>query len=162
MLAFQVVSNDLDYHNDGGSLIACDSQLQESCDSMHPVCHHVRRRAVVERILYYDQSRVGEGYSAAGQSGSPGKNGLLPNNQPRSPLNGVEPHSSNCAAGEQAVVLWTVATSQPLGDQTWEVVEAPTGIRRWLTNRLVHSRQTESTVLLEEPETRDPELLQEK
>jgi len=36
------------------------------------------------------------------------------------------------------------------------------GIGRWLTNTLAHGGPTESTVLLEEPETLDAELLQEK
>ena len=52
--------------------------------------------------------------------------------------------------------------SLPLGDQTWEVVGAPTGIRRWLTNTLVYSGPTESTVLREELETLNSELLQEE
>jgi len=52
--------------------------------------------------------------------------------------------------------------SLPLGDQAREVVGAPTGIGRRLTNTLVHSGLTESTVLLEEPETLDAELLQEE
>jgi len=38
------------------------------------------------------------------------------------------------------------------GDQAREVVGAPTGIRRRLTNALAYGGQTESTVLLEEPE----------
>jgi len=52
--------------------------------------------------------------------------------------------------------------SLPLGDQAREVVGAPTGIGRRLTNTLAHGRPTESTVLLEEPETLDAELLQEE
>jgi len=48
------------------------------------------------------------------------------------------------------------------GDQAREVVGAPTGIGRRLTNALAHRGQSESTVLLEEPETLDAELLQEE
>jgi len=49
----------------------------------------------------------------------------------------------------------------PQGDQAQEVVGAPTQIGRRLTNALAHSGQTEGTVLLEEAETFDAELLQE-
>ena len=43
-----------------------------------------------------------------------------------------------------------------------EVVGAPTGIGRRLTNALTYGGQTGSTVLLEEPETLDAQLLQEE
>ena len=56
--------------------------------------------------------------------------------------------------------LWLL--SLPLGDQVREVVGAPTGIGRWLINTLAHGGPTESTVLLEEPETLDAALLQEE
>jgi len=52
--------------------------------------------------------------------------------------------------------------SLPQGDQAREVVGAPTQIGRRLTNALAHSGQTEGTVLLEEAETFDAELLQEE
>ena len=52
--------------------------------------------------------------------------------------------------------------SLPQGDQAREVVGAPTGIGRRLTNALAHRGPTESTVLLEEAETLDTELLQEE
>ena len=52
--------------------------------------------------------------------------------------------------------------SLPQGDQVREVVGAPTGIGRRLTNALAHRGRTESTVLLEEPVTLDAELLQEE
>ena len=52
--------------------------------------------------------------------------------------------------------------SLPLGDQARQVVGAPTGIGRWLTNALTHGGPTESIVLLEEPETLEAELLQEE
>jgi len=52
--------------------------------------------------------------------------------------------------------------SLPLGDQVRQVVGAPTGIGRRLTNALAHGGPTESTVLLEEPETLEVELLQEE
>ena len=52
--------------------------------------------------------------------------------------------------------------SLPQGDQAREVVGAPIGIGRRLTNALAYGRPTESTVLLEEPETLDAELLQEE
>jgi len=50
----------------------------------------------------------------------------------------------------------------PQGDQAREVVGAPTGIGRRLTNTLAYRGQMVSTVLLEEPETFDAELLQEE
>jgi len=52
--------------------------------------------------------------------------------------------------------------SLPQEDQAREVVGAPTGIGRRLTNALAYGRQTESTVPLEEPETLDAELQQEE
>ena len=52
--------------------------------------------------------------------------------------------------------------SLPQGDQVREVVGAPTAIGRRLTNALAHRGRTESTLLLEEPETLDAELLQEE
>ena len=52
--------------------------------------------------------------------------------------------------------------SLPLGDQARQVVGTPTGIRRRLTNALAHGGPTESTVLLEEPETLKAELLQKE
>jgi len=52
--------------------------------------------------------------------------------------------------------------SLPEGDQTREVVGAPTEIGRRLKNALAYGGQTERTVLLEEPETLDAELLQEE
>jgi len=52
--------------------------------------------------------------------------------------------------------------SLPQGDQAWEVVGAPTAIGRRLTNALAHGGRTESTVLLEEPETLEAELLKEE
>jgi len=47
----------------------------------------------------------------------------------------------------------------PQGDQARETVGAPTGRR--LTNAVAYTGRMESTVLLEEPETLDAELLQE-
>jgi len=52
--------------------------------------------------------------------------------------------------------------SLPQGDQARVVVGAPTAIGRRLTNALADAGRTESTVLLEEPETLDAELLQEE
>jgi len=52
--------------------------------------------------------------------------------------------------------------SLPQGDQAREVVGAPTQIGCRLTNALAHSGQTEGTVLLEEAEAFDAELLQEE
>jgi len=52
--------------------------------------------------------------------------------------------------------------SLPQGDQAREIVGAPTAIGRRLTNALAYAGRTESTVLLEEPETLDTELLQEE
>ena len=52
--------------------------------------------------------------------------------------------------------------SLPQGDQAREVGGAPTAIGRRLTNALAYARRVESTVLLEEPETLDAELLQEE
>jgi len=52
--------------------------------------------------------------------------------------------------------------SLPLGDQARQVVGAPTGIGRWLTNALTHGGPTESIVLLEEPETLEAEVLREE
>jgi len=52
--------------------------------------------------------------------------------------------------------------SLPQGDQAREIVGAPTEIGRRLTNALAFAGRTETTVLLEEPETLDAELLQEE
>ena len=52
--------------------------------------------------------------------------------------------------------------SLPQGGQAREVVRAPTAIRQRLTNALAYAGQTESTVLLEKPETLDAEPLQEE
>jgi len=52
--------------------------------------------------------------------------------------------------------------SLPEGDQAREVVGAPTGIGRQLKNALAYGGQTERTVLLEELETCNVELLQEE
>jgi len=52
--------------------------------------------------------------------------------------------------------------SLPQGDQAREIVGAPTGIGRRLVNALTYTGRTESTVLLEEPETLDVELIQEE
>ena len=52
--------------------------------------------------------------------------------------------------------------SLPEGDQAREVVGAPTEIGRRLKNSLAYGGQMEKTVLLEEPETFDAELLQEE
>jgi len=52
--------------------------------------------------------------------------------------------------------------SLPQGDQAREVVGAPTVIGRRLTNALAHSRRTERTVLLEEPDALDADVLQEE
>jgi len=52
--------------------------------------------------------------------------------------------------------------SLPEGDQAREVVGAPSEIGRRLKNALAYCEQTERTVLLEEPETLDAELLQEE
>jgi len=52
--------------------------------------------------------------------------------------------------------------SLPLEHQARQVVGAPTGIGRRLTNALAHGGQTEVTVLLEEPETLEAELLQDE
>jgi len=52
--------------------------------------------------------------------------------------------------------------SLPQGDQARGIVGAPTEIGRRLTNILASAGRTESTILLEEPETLDAELLQEE
>ena len=52
--------------------------------------------------------------------------------------------------------------SLPQGDQAREIVGAPSEIGRRLTNALAYAGRTEPTVLLEEPETLDAELLQEE
>jgi len=52
--------------------------------------------------------------------------------------------------------------SLPQGDQAREIVGAPTEIGRRLTNALAYAGRTETTVLLEEPETLDAELLQDE
>jgi len=52
--------------------------------------------------------------------------------------------------------------SLPRGDQAREMVGAPTAIGRRFTNALAYAGRTESTVLLEAPETLDAELLQEE
>jgi len=52
--------------------------------------------------------------------------------------------------------------SLPQGDQARGIVGAPTEIGRRLTNALAYAGRVESTVLLEEPETLDAELLQEE
>jgi len=52
--------------------------------------------------------------------------------------------------------------SLPQGDQAREIFGAPTAIGRRLTDALAYTGRTESTVLLEEPETLDAELLQEE
>ena len=52
--------------------------------------------------------------------------------------------------------------SLPQGDQARGIVGAPTEIGRSLTNALAYTGRTESTILLEEPETLDAELLQEE
>jgi len=49
-----------------------------------------------------------------------------------------------------------------MGSWTREVVGAPTGIGRRLKNALAYGGQTEGTVLLEDPETLDAELLQDE
>jgi NAD(P)-dependent dehydrogenase (short-subunit alcohol dehydrogenase family) len=49
-----------------------------------------------------------------------------------------------------------------MGDQAREIVGAPTGIGRRLTNAIAHMGQTEHTVLLENPEALDVELVQEE
>jgi len=56
--------------------------------------------------------------------------------------------------------LWLL--SLPQGDQAREIVGAPTEIGRRLTNALAYAGRVESTVLCEEPETLDAELLQEE
>jgi len=48
------------------------------------------------------------------------------------------------------------------GDQAKEMVGAPSEIGWRLTNALAYAGRTESTILLEEPETLDVELLQEE
>ena len=58
--------------------------------------------------------RPGEGTPAAGQPGRTGDNGLLPDNQPGSPINEVGPRSSNSAAEEQTLAVWAMAT-EPAG-----------------------------------------------
>ena len=50
--------------------------------------------------------------------------------------------------------------SLPPGDQAWEIVGAPTAIGRRLTNAVAYDGRSESTVLLEETETLDAELVQ--
>ena len=52
--------------------------------------------------------------------------------------------------------------SLPQGDQAQGIVGAPTAVGRRLTNALAYAGSTEKTVLLEEPETFDAELLQEE
>ena len=59
-----------------------------------------------------------------------------------------------------AVVLRRL--SLPPGDQAWEIVDAPTAIGRRLTNAVAYDGRAESTVLLEETETLDTELIQEE
>ena len=81
---------------------------------MRPVSHHVRRRAVVERRPCHWHARAGGGNPAADQPGSPGNNGLFPDNQPGSPLNGVGSQSSDSIAGEQIAAVRTTAT-EPAG-----------------------------------------------
>jgi len=51
----------------------------------------------------------------ANQPGSPGNNGMLPDDQSGSPLGGVGSQSSNCAAGELTVALWTTAAEPTPG-----------------------------------------------
>jgi len=48
------------------------------------------------------------------------------------------------------------------GDQARDIVGAPTAIARKLTNALAYAERTESTILVEEPETLDAEILQEE
>jgi len=50
----------------------------------------------------------------------------------------------------------------PQSDQARKVVGTPTAIGRWLVNALAHSGGVESTVMLDEPEILDVELLQEE
>jgi len=52
--------------------------------------------------------------------------------------------------------------SLPQGDQAREIVGAPTEIGRRLTNALAYAGRTENTVLREELENFDAELLQEE
>jgi len=58
--------------------------------------------------------------------------------------------------------FWLQLLSLPQGDQAREIVGALTAIRRRLTNALAYAGRNERTVLLEEPETLDAELLQEE
>ena len=115
---------------------------------------------MVERGLHPGHHRASGGTTTAGQPGGTGNNGLLPDNQPGSPLDGVGPQSNNSAVGEQTAELWATAAEPTAGGPGGEVVGAPTGIGRRLTNALAYGGQTESTVLLEEPETLNAELLQ--
>ena len=95
-----------------------------------------------------------KGTPAAGQPGGTYDNGLLPDNQPGSLIIGVGPRSSNSAAGEQTAAVRTTAT-EPAGRGSGK----GSG-RSPLRNRT--AAQEERTVLLEEPETLDAELLQEE
>ena len=61
---------------------------------------------------------------------------------------------------QQRFGLWLL--SLPQGDQARGIVGAPTEIGRRLTNALAYAGWVEGTVLLEEPETLDAELLQEE
>jgi len=52
--------------------------------------------------------------------------------------------------------------SLPLGDQARELVRAPTAIGRRLVHALAYAGRMETTVLLEEPETLDAEMMQDE
>jgi len=68
---------------------ALSHQLQEGNDCLRPASRHVRVEAVMERGPCPEHHRQGRRTPAAGQPGGAGDDGLLPDNQPGSPLDGV-------------------------------------------------------------------------
>jgi hypothetical protein len=69
---------------------------------------------------------------------------------------------ANGKAGKQSAAVWATAAEPATERPAREIVGAPAEIRRRLTNALAYEGRSESTILLEEPETLAGELLQEE
>ena len=105
---------------------------------------------------------MGKRAATTGQPGRARDHGVLPYNKPGSFVDGIRAQTSSSSAGEQAAAVRTTVAQLPAGDQAREAVGAPMAIGKRLENALEYSGRMESTVLLEEPETLDAELLQEE
>ena len=140
---------------------ALAGQLQKGHDGAYSVSRHVRIGAMVEGWPYPGHHRPGKRVTAPGNREARATTGSFRTSNLGAPSMESGPRAATAQLENRQRRFGLRLLSLPQGDQARELVGAPTAIVRRLVNALAYAGRTESTVLLEEPETLDAELLQE-